>query len=108
MKKKATKIPSSFARKVYEATKQIPKGKVATYGQIAGLIGQTKASRAVGQALHRNPYAPMVPCHRVVATSGHLHGFASGLVDKEKMLRQEGIEIKYKRINLKKFLWGLK
>lgn len=62
----------TFAEKVYDAVKRIPKGRVATYGQIAEIIGSPGASRAVGNALHVNPYAPAVPCHRVVAADGRL------------------------------------
>ena len=62
----------TFAEKVYDAVRRIPKGRVATYGQIAEIIGQPGAARAVGNALHVNPYAPEVPCHRVVAADGSL------------------------------------
>lgn len=63
---------SFFAEKVYDAVCKIPKGKVATYGQIAAIIGRPGAARAVGNALHVNPFAPDVPCHRVVSSDGSL------------------------------------
>ena len=88
-----------FAEAVWDVTKRIPRGKVATYGQIAHALG-TQAYRAVGQALHRNPYAPVVPCHRVVASDGTLGGFAHGKRRKAALLRREGISITHGRIDL--------
>ena len=58
--------------KIYEAVKKIPKGRVATYGQIAAMIGSPKASRVVGYALHVNPEPGVIPCHRVVNRFGEL------------------------------------
>lgn len=97
-----------FSERVYQVTKKIPQGKVATYGQIAKILGKPGAARAVGQALHRNPYAPIVPCHRVVAANGHLHGFAKGLSVKAKLLTKEGVEVVNKRVDLNKYCWNLK
>lgn len=69
----------TFSEKVYDAVRRIPEGRVATYGQIAEIIGCPGGSRAVGNALHVNPYAPIVPCHRVVASDGSLaSNFGSG------------------------------
>jgi O-6-methylguanine DNA methyltransferase len=79
-----------FERRVYEATRQIPFGKVATYGQIAKAIGNPKAQRAVGQALGKNPIGIVIPCHRVVASDG-LGGFTGGVEHKRKLLRFEGV-----------------
>lgn len=62
----------SFYNVVYDKVKQIPKGKVATYGQIAVLCGSSRASRAVGYALHFNPEPGVIPCHRVVNRFGAL------------------------------------
>ena len=93
-----------FADEVYRLTQQVPKGKVTTYGEIARAMG-TKAYRAVGQALHVNPYAPHVPCHRVVASDGSLHGFAHGLKKKAEMLQQEGIEVSRGKIDLSQCLF---
>ena len=94
-------MPTLFQEKVYELCSKVPKGKVATYKAIAEAMG-TKAYRAVGQALNKNPYAPKVPCHRVVNSQGHRHGFAHGLKAKAEMLRKEGIKIKNNRIEDKK------
>ncbi|NCU44056.1 MGMT family protein [Candidatus Falkowbacteria bacterium] len=85
---------SPFALSVYLTTKQIPRGRLSTYGAIARAIGQPRATRAVGQALNRNPHWPKVPCHRVVGSNGQLTGFASGLNKKRQLLQQEGIIIK--------------
>lgn len=82
---------TEFERKVYGATRSIPFGKVATYGQIAKAIGKPKAARAVGQALGNNPIAIVIPCHRVIASDGGLGGFTGGLHWKKKLLRHEGV-----------------
>ena len=95
-------MPTKFQNKVYEICKKIPKGKVTTYKAIAEAMG-TKAYRAVGQALNRNPYAPKVPCHRVMSSDGSLGGFATGLKNKIRLLKKEGIEIKNNKIP-KKFI----
>ena len=82
----------SFNEKVWALTARVPRGKVATYGEIARALG-TQAYRAVGNALNKNPYAPAVPCHRVVGSDGKLTGDAGGLAKKKKMLEQEGVSI---------------
>lgn len=69
---------TEFERTVYAATRAIPFGKVATYGQIAKAIGKPGAARAVGRALGRNPISIVIPCHRVVASDG-LGGFTGGI-----------------------------
>lgn len=80
-----------FQEKVYDVVKTIPKGEVRTYGWVAKQIGNPRAARAVGNALNKNPFAPKVPCHRVVAKNG-LGGFAKGLKAKRKLLRSEGYQ----------------
>lgn len=92
----------AFSDKVYSLCKKIPKGKVSTYKEIAIAL-HTKAYRAVGQALRRNPYAPVVPCHRVVASDGSLGGFGGetkgrNIQKKIRLLEKEGIRIKANRI----------
>lgn len=89
----------NFNQKVWALTARIPAGSVTTYGQIAHQLG-TRAYRAVGQALHHNPYAPGVPCHRVVAGDGRLTGYAMGLPKKKKMLAAEGVRLNRERVNL--------
>jgi methylated-DNA-[protein]-cysteine S-methyltransferase len=83
----------SFNEKVWALTAQIPKGQVTTYAEIARRL-KTKGYRAVGNALNRNPYAPGVPCHRVVGSNGSLTGFAGGLKKKQELLEAEGIPLK--------------
>jgi methylated-DNA-[protein]-cysteine S-methyltransferase len=95
-------VKKSFSEKVYNLTKKIPAGKVSTYRNIANKLN-TKAYQAVGNAMNKNPNAPSTPCHRVINSNGNLGGFASGLKNKIKLLKQEGIEIKDNKINLKKF-----
>jgi O-6-methylguanine DNA methyltransferase len=101
-RKKQVKI-TPFQKKVYRACQQIPKGKVATYQDIAQTIGCSKTARAVGNALNKNPFAPLVPCHRVVRANGSIGGFASGKRKKSKILRREGITIKEETIDLNRF-----
>jgi methylated-DNA-[protein]-cysteine S-methyltransferase len=79
-----------FQRNVLEAALRIPPGSWQTYHEIASAIGQPKASRAVGQALARNPVAIIVPCHRVLASDGGLGGYAGGLDRKRTLLQMEG------------------
>lgn len=86
-----------FDEKVWQLTKRIPKGKVTTYKLVAKKL-ETRAYRAVGNALNRNPYAPGVPCHRVVKSDGTVGGFAKGTKKKVLMLRKEGIRIKNRRV----------
>lgn len=79
-----------FHRRVLDATAKVPAGRVATYTQIASRAGSPKASRAAGNALHNNPVAIVVPCHRVLRTDGSLGGYGGGLPIKEWLLRHEG------------------
>ena len=80
---------TEFEREVYAATRRIPPGEVRTYGDIARAIGKPGASRAVGNALGKNPACIVIPCHRVVASNG-LGGVTGGLEWKKKLLRPEG------------------
>jgi methylated-DNA-[protein]-cysteine S-methyltransferase len=90
----------TFSQKVWALTARVPKGQVTTYGEIAKAL-KTKAYRAVGNALNHNPYAPQVPCHRVVGSNGSLTGFAGGLPKKRKMLDEEGIRCREGKIAMK-------
>jgi methylated-DNA-[protein]-cysteine S-methyltransferase len=94
----------NFNEKCYRILKKVPKGKVTTYKEISKAIGSPKAARAVGNAMNKNPYAPGVPCHRVVCSDGKVGGFASGSVKKIEMLKKEGIEIADGKVDLSKFL----
>ena len=82
-----------FQLTVWSALREIPPGKVATYGEIAAEIGKPRAARAVGQACGSNKVVLFVPCHRVVAAQGKLGGFGGGLKLKEALLRHEGVEV---------------
>lgn len=90
---------------IYEAVKRIPKGKVATYGQVAEMAGNPKMCRAVGNALHKNPDPDSIPCYRVVNSKGELSGeFAFGGTDAQaKLLRADGIEVVNGKVDLKKY-----
>lgn len=89
-KKSLTKPITSFQKMVYEATRKIPQGKVATYRQVASLIGNHKSARAVGNVLNKNPFS-YIPCHRVVRCDGKIGGYVRGASQKMKRLRKDGI-----------------
>jgi len=93
----------SFSEKCYAILQRVPRGKVTTYGELAKAAGSPNSARAVGKAMNKNPYAPCVPCHRVVGSDGRLVGFASGLDEKTKMLEKEGIKIVEGKIDLEIF-----
>lgn len=98
----------SFYDLVYENVSKIPRGKVATYGQIALMCGSPKASRAVGYALHANPKPGIIPCHRVLNRFGYLAGrFAFGGIDQQKtLLTAEGVEVSDDFVvDLSKYRW---
>ena len=80
---------TAFQRLVWEATRLIPYGETKSYGWIARQIGKPKAARAIGQALGKNPFLIVVPCHRVIAADGTLGGFGGGLEMKEALLELE-------------------
>lgn len=98
-------VTDSAAKRIYEAVKKIPKGKVATYGDVAALAGNPRMSRAVGNALHKNPDPSTIPCHRVVNSEGKLSGaFAFGGPDEQaRRLRREGVEVENNRVDLGKY-----
>jgi len=79
-----------FQRAVLQAAHKIPFGETRTYGWVARAIGKSQASRAVGRALATNPIPIILPCHRVLASDGGLHGYAGGLSLKKKLLQLEG------------------
>lgn len=89
----------TFSQKVLALTARIPAGQVTTYGQIARRLG-CQAYRAVGNALNHNPYAPAVPCHRVVGADGSLTGYALGLDRKRRLLAEEGIVFRGDKVDL--------
>jgi O-6-methylguanine DNA methyltransferase len=81
---------TDFQRRVWEATRRIPRGQTRTYTEIARQVGSPRAARAVGQAMAGNPWPPIVPCHRVVGHGGRLTGFGGGLDMKRRLLEMEG------------------
>ena len=84
-----------FHRRVYEVARTIPPGKTLSYGDIAARLGAPRAARAVGQALGRNPFPIVVPCHRVLAAGGKIGGFSAqgGVMTKRRMLAIEGARL---------------
>ena len=98
-------VSDSPTKRIYSAVKKIPRGCVATYGQIAELAGDRKMARAVGNALHKNPDPENIPCYRVVNSKGELAGaFAFGGEHvQEELLKADGIEVVNGRVDLKKY-----
>jgi methylated-DNA-[protein]-cysteine S-methyltransferase len=84
---------TAWQQKCWDALTKIPYGKTATYGEIARMAGNPKASRAVGRANNRNPISIFIPCHRVIGADGSLTGYGGGLPLKEKLLRLEGCQL---------------
>ena len=97
---------NSYER-IYEVVKQIPKGTVATYGQVAALAGNNRWARVVGYALHVNPDPEGIPCYRVVNREGRLSdAFAFGGVNQQKLLLEaDGIEVVDNHVNLEIYQW---
>lgn len=98
-------VSDSPTKRIYEAVKQVPRGKVATYGRIAELAGDKKMCRAVGNALHKNPDPINIPCYRIVNSKGELAGaFAfGGLNEQQRLLEADGIEVINGKVDLKKY-----
>ena len=101
-------MAEGFFERVYEVVKNVPRGKVTTYGDVARLCGNPRMARQVGWALHTNPQPGVIPCHRVVFANGSVcTGFAFGGKDVQRaMLRAEGVEVSDDgRVDLKKYRW---
>ena len=98
-------VTDSPTKRIYEAVKKIPAGKVATYGQVAAMAGNPKMSRAVGNALHKNPDPENIPCFRVVNSKGELSGaFAfGGENEQKKRLEADGIKVEDGRVELSRY-----
>lgn len=93
-KKKKFALPikfsgTDFQKKVWSALRQIPYGSIISYGDLATMIGQPKAARAIGSAVNKNPIPIIVPCHRVVGSDGKLVGYEGGLWRKKWFLQHE-------------------
>lgn len=93
--------------KIYDVVRQIPKGTVATYGQVAELAGNKRWARVVGYALHVNPDPDGIPCYRVVNREGRLSdAFAFGGVNQQKvLLEKDGVEVVDNCVDLKRYQW---
>ena len=93
----------TFRERIYELTRAIPPGRVATYGQLAKLAGRPRAARAVGSFLKNNPDPAKTPCHRVVSSNGGLSGyrFGRGVATKKRLLLEEGVKFAGERVDLK-------
>ncbi|MCR5416923.1 MAG: methylated-DNA--[protein]-cysteine S-methyltransferase [Pseudobutyrivibrio sp.] len=98
-------VTDSPSKRIYDAVKKIPRGKVATYGQVAAMAGNPKMSRAVGNALHKNPDFENIPCYRVVNSKGELAGEYAfgGEWAQKKLLEADGIEVIGGRVDLHKY-----
>ena len=88
-------IGTEFQLKVWAYLRKIPRGSVKTYSQVARSIGKPLAVRAVANAIGKNPYAPKIPCHRVIRSDGSLGGYSGkgGLKKKKFLLKREGIRL---------------
>lgn len=97
---------NSFAERVRMVAKKIPRGRVATYGQIAWTAGNPRAARAVGMIMSNNKDGEKIPCHRIVASDGSLTGYGMGGIGiKKKKLLVEGVVFKGIRVNMEKSQW---
>ena len=86
-------VCGTFQQRVLRLQFQIPRGKVGTYGGLAGRLGHPRAARAVGTALARNPFPIVIPCHRAIRGDGTLGGFGGGLKMKRALLEMEGVRV---------------
>ena len=99
---------ASFSQRVLNLVQKIPRGRVATYKELARALGNPGFARAVGNALSKNPHLIKIPCHRVVCSNGRVGGYASGRERKKKLLEEEGIEIVGETIDLRKYGFSFK
>ena len=88
-------VGTKFQQKVWSYLRKIPRGRVKTYSQVAKGIGKPLAARAVANAIGKNPYAPKIPCHRVIRSDGSLGGYSGkgGVKTKRFLLKKEGIKL---------------
>jgi len=88
----------NLERKIYKKLLEVPKGQITTYGELAKAVGLKNGQRIVGKIMNKNPYPLIIPCHRVVMSTGKIGGYAYGEHIKIKMLNDEGIKIKNGKI----------
>ncbi|MBT8242765.1 MAG: MGMT family protein [Nitrosopumilus sp.] len=84
---------NTLEKKIYKKLAEVPKGQITTYGELAKAVGLKNGQRAVGRIMNKNPYPVIIPCHRVVMSTGKLGGFDYGPDVKTKMLTDEGVKI---------------
>ena len=84
--------------KIYKKLLEVPKGKITTYGELAKAVGLKNGQRVVGKIMNKNPYPVIIPCHRVIMSTGKIGGYAFGEQIKTNMLNDEGIQIKNGKI----------
>ena len=83
----------NLEEKVYKKLLNVPKGQITTYGDLANTVGLKNGQRLIGKIMNKNPYPVLIPCHRVVMSTGKIGGYAYGEHVKMKMLSDEGVEI---------------
>jgi len=88
----------NLEQKIFKKLLQVPKGQITTYGELSKAVGLKNGQRVVGKIMNKNPYPVIIPCHRVVMSTGKIGGYAYGEPVKTKLLNDEGIEIKNGKI----------
>jgi methylated-DNA-[protein]-cysteine S-methyltransferase len=88
----------NLEQKVFKKLLEVPKGQITTYGELSKAVGLKNGQRVIGRIMNKNPYPVIVPCHRVVMSTGKIGGYAYGEHIKTKLLNDEGIEIKNGKI----------
>ena len=88
----------NLEQKIYKKLLEVPKGQITTYGELAKAVGLKNGQRIVGKIMNKNPYPVIIPCHRVVMSTGKVGGYAYGENIKTKLLNDEGIQIKNGKI----------
>jgi len=88
----------NLEQKIYKKLLEVPKGQITTYGELAKAVGLKNGQRIIGKIMNKNPYPVIVPCHRVVMSTGKIGGYAYGEHIKIKLLNDEGIQIKNGKI----------
>ena len=88
----------NIEQKIYKKLLEVPKGQITTYGELAKAVGLKNGQRVVGKIMNKNPYPVIIPCHRVVMSTGKIGGYAFGENIKIKLLNDEGIQIKNGKI----------
>ena len=88
----------NLEQKIYKKLLEVPKGQITTYGELAKAVGLKNGPRIIGKIMNKNPYPVIIPCHRVVMSTGKIGGYAYGEHVKIKLLNDEGIQIKNGKI----------